>query len=328
MGLPKQVVRQSEEVARIEESLKPKQAEVQEAEDKPQEVEAKQPEPVKEESQPQVEQKQPEPPQQQGEDDAKWEHKYKSLANHYTRFAKDQNAKIAELEAKLEELKKAPKQEAKPEAKEDRKPLVTEDDVEQFGSDLVNLARRIARDEYGSRESEYRSEIQELKQALNEAKAQLGDVAKTQTTSAKERFFSGLEARVPNWEQIQNTEACQAWLGTRVAGTRYTWHEVLVDAAGQYDVDRAVEVFQAFRATQPQSAQQKPVNQAELQRQVAPQKSKTAQAPNANKKTYSVADINTVTQQIIKLQKGGRFEEAARLENDLNAAYAEGRVRA
>lgn len=326
MGLPKQVVRQSEEISRLEESLKPKQAEVQEVKATAPEVEAKQPEQAESRPEPQVEQKQPEPPQQQGEDEAKWEHKYKSLANHYTRFAKDQNAKIAELEFALEELRKAPKQEAKPEVKEDAKPLVTEDDVEQFGSDLVNLARRIARDEFGSREKDYRSEIQELKQALNEAKAQLGDVAKTQTVSAKERFFSNLEARVPDWEQLQNTEACQEWLGTRVAGTRYTWHDVLVDAATQHDVGRAVEVFQAFKATQPQ--QQKPVNQAELQRQVAPQKSKNSQAPNANKKVYTVADITSASQQIIKLQKAGKFEDAARLENDLNAAYAEGRIRA
>lgn len=320
MGLPKQVQKQIEAAQILEQQLTAV-AQPQESPPQPVEAPAQQPEPQ--------EAKPVEQPKQQQESDANWEQKYKSLAGHYRRFAEEQNAKVAELSARLEELSKRPVQVEKP-AEPTDKQLVTEADVEQFGSDLVSLARRVAKEEFGERESAYKQMIDKLQTALEAANARIGKVDESLAKNSQETFFTKLESRLPDWESIQNTPECQDWLATRVPGTRATWHDALVAAAQDEDVDRTIEVFETFMQVtgKGRKSPEPKVNQ-ELQRQVAPAKSKgSSQSPQPEKRVYTMADIEATSQRIIKLNKAGQYEEAARLESDLNAAYAEGRYRA
>jgi hypothetical protein len=328
MGLPKQVQRQVEEVRRIEEAMATESGQQVESANAPDAANADnhQPEVVAAEVPKQVEPPVEARPQQQDSEVAKWEHKYKSLANHYTAFAKEQNAKVADLTAKLEEMTKrleAPKETPKGEK------LVTEKDVEQFGDDLIDLQRRVAKEVA----AHYEAKIATLEQKLADASDTLGDVSQQNQRNVAERFYASLEAAVPNWEQLQSTQECQDFLSARVAGARFTWNDALMDAANSADAARAVEVFKAFMSAYPsyapKQAQQPKVNQArsELERQVAPTKSKSATSSVSEKSIYTSSDMDRMTQQMIKLAKGGRHQEAAVIETELNSAIAEGRFK-
>lgn len=327
MGLPKQIQRQVEEVKRLEEAIaaekQPQQPE-QQAQDpaanEPQAVEsvAEQPkQEVRVEAQP-IEAK----PQQPDSEVAKWEHKYKSLANHYTAFAKEQNAKIADLTRQLEELSKKV---VEPQKAEPANKLVTDKDVEQFGDDLIDLQRRVAREVA----SHYEAKIAALEAKIAENDAALGSVTSQQQQSVAERFYAQLNAAVPQWEQWQETSECQEFLGSRVMGAKFTWNDVLQQAAQDADPARAAEVFKAFVQANPKFGAKPQVksNQAELARQVAPSKSRPGNAVVGEKPVYSASDMDRMTQQIIKLSKAGKHDEAAALDAEMTAAYAEGRYK-
>ena len=63
--------------------------------------------------------------------------------------------------------------------------------------------------------------------------------------TANELFLDGLTRALPTWKQVQATDECQAWLASRIPGSRATWNDSLLDAANRHDVDAVMEVFAA-----------------------------------------------------------------------------------
>ena len=103
----------------------------------------------------------------------------------------------------------------------------------------------------------------------------------------------------------------------------------LEDAQSRYDVERVAAFFTTWSDLNGnRSAQQvKPTNQAELQQQVAPKKSSSAgAAPTGSKPSYSTADIAAFYDDIRKGKFKGRDDERAKIERDIFAAQAEGRI--
>ena len=211
---------------------------------------------------------------------------------------------------------------------------VTEKDVEAFGSDLIDVIDRKAQEVVERQAAAYEGRIAELEQALVKAKAQIGDVTQTQAQTAKERFFAHLDTNVPSWNDMQGTSEAQAWLGTKVPGTQWTWDDVLKDAAANHDGQRAVEVFTQFQRQHPQFAPQQSSapskSRQELQRQVAPAKSSSASAPSQSantKRVFTSAEYGSEMNKVVRLNMQGRYDEAKRIESELDAAMAEGRIR-
>ena len=276
-----------------------------------------------------------EPPKPADDDSGTWRQRYLSLQGQYNSQVPALQQQVQTLTESVAQLtqqlktKEAPPPESAPEAD-----LVTSKDVEAFGEDLVDLARRIAKDEFGKRESKYIKQIEALQGQLAEAKGQVGEVVESTAKSANERFFETLDARLPGWDKVQATAECQEWLGTRIPGTAATWDLALKEAAGRRDVQTALEVFDAFFAKHPTlnpKAEPAPAPaptpaKQELERQVAPSKS-TASAPSAgSKRVYTGADYTSESNRLMRLMQQGKAEEAGRLEAELNAALAEGRV--
>lgn len=274
-----------------------------------------------------------EAPKPSDDDSSTWRQRYLSLQGQY-------NSQVPELQRQVQTLtdsvaqltqqlkaKEAPAPAPEPEAD-----LVTKKDVDAFGEDLVDLARRIAKDEFGKRESKYIKQIEALQGQLAEAKGQVGEVVETTTKSANERFFEALDARLPGWDKVQATAECQEWLGTRIPGTAVTWDMALKEAARTRDVKTVLEVFEVFfekhptMSPKPAPAPAPAPAKQELQRQVAPSKSAAA-APSANvKRTYTGAEYQAESMRLMRFMQQGKAEEAGRLEAELNAALAEGRV--
>lgn len=267
---------------------------------------------------------------------AQLEQRYKSLQGMWQSSvarlnkAEQQNAELSEqlqqAIAKLESVA-AP---AKP--GESATSLVTDKDAEAFGTDLIDLARRVAKEQFGEREQQLLGQIGKLEQRLAAQDERLGTVAETQVATAQERFYAALDGSLPQWEAIQATPECQTWLQTRVPGTRYTWNQALLAAAGEQDSARALEVFDTFLAAHPKMdprKKQAPApqsNKAELQRQVAPSKSAAATATPQGKRVYSAREYSAEMDRVIQLGKARQYDDQTALENELNAALAEGRV--
>jgi hypothetical protein len=264
------------------------------------------------------------------------EQRYRSLqgmwqsANARLQKAEAQNSELAEKlqEAidKLEKVAQAKPAEPKPSS------LVTDKDAEAFGTDLIDLARRVAKEQFGEREQQLLGEISALKQHLAAQDQKLGSVAQSQVVSAQDRFYGALDSGLPQWESIQGTPEAQQWLQTRVPGTRTTWNDALLAAAQEFDAPRALEVFETFLALHPQlDARKKQVapdqsKKAELQRQVAPSKSASAPAASTGKKTYSAAEYSSEMDRVVRMNKARQYDDATALERELDAALSEGRV--
>lgn len=268
---------------------------------------------------------------------AQLEQRYKSLQGMWQssaarlQKAEQQNAelsdKLTQAITKLESLA-AP---AQPTAQTES--LVTDKDAEAFGTDLIDLARRVAKEQFGEREQQLLGQIQKLEQRLVDQDAKLGTVTETQVATAQERFYASLDGSLATWEQIQATPECQQWLQTRVPGARHTWNQALLGAANDFDAPRALEVFDTFLAANPTLDPRKkapaPAPQSkrdELQRQVAPSKSGAATSTPQGKKVYSAREYEQGMNQVVQLGKMRQYDEQAALENELNAALAEGRV--
>ena len=265
------------------------------------------------------------------------EQRYKSLQGMWQSSvarlnkAEQQNAELTEkLQEAIQRLEHAaaPAKPSEPQASS----LVTDKDAEAFGTDLIDLARRVAKEQFGEREQQLLGQIGKLEQRLAAQDAKLGTVAETQVQSAQERFYAALDSGLSQWEAIQATPECQQWLQTRVPGTRNTWNQALLTAAGEQDASRALEVFDSFLAAHPTLDPRKKAAVApeskrnELQRQVAPSKSAAATATPQGKRVYSAVEFNAEMNRVVQLGKARQYDDQAALENELNAAIAEGRV--
>lgn len=331
MGLPSQIQRQLEAAEQLQKQVyEPPAPETTEetGDAAPNESESQAPAVTQEPVAPAAEPK--------NDEYAQLEQRYRSLQGMWqgmnARLAKAEEAN-AELLKKLDEATSKLSAAAPATAAPKTSQLVTEQDAEAFGTDLIDLARRVAKEQFGEREQQLLGKIDKLEQLLAAQDQRLGSVAETQVATAQERFYAALDTALPTWEQIQATPECQTWLKSRVPGTRATWNDALVASAEEHDSARALEVFSTFLAAHPtlDPRRQKPAPEQsrkaeQLQRQVAPSKSGAATATPEGKKVYSAAEWSREMDRVVALGKARQYDEAAAIENELNAALAEGRV--
>jgi len=322
MALPKAVQKQAEEVAAFDKAMEGA-------------VETAEPSQPEEPQQPVLQVAEPPasvvtapaaPPVEPRRDDGQWEQKYRTLQGMFARETQSLRDALRQSNERIDELSRK-QQQAPATPPEPKARLVTEQDSEAFGADLIDMARRVAREEFGEREEAYIAKIDALTGQLTK---QVGEVRETQYATSREAFFGNLAAAFPNWEAVQATEACQKWLGSKVPGANFLWNDVLVDAAEKLDAGRAIEVFTAYAQTQPRAPQPTPVpsgRRSELSRQVTPAKSGGPANAPGEKRTYTAKEYEAESMQIVRLMKAGRHDEATQIENELNAALLEGRLK-
>ena len=329
MALPKQVQKQADDLAAYEQQV----ADARTAnEPKPDEQTNTEANIGRVENAPQSVDNAPKPTGEDDPNNATWRQRYQSLQGQF-------NSQVPALQQQIKQLtdtvgsltEKLEKQVAQPPKAPEPTELVTKTDVDAFGEDLVDLARRIAKEEFGKRESRYLEQIEALEGKLTEAKGQVGEVQQTQAASAAERFFENLNRRLPTWESIQATPECQTWLGTRIPGVGITWNQALINAANERNVDAVMEVFDSFfernPALNPKAQAQTQTNaRQELNRQVAPSKSSATSSTPSQKRIYTVREYEQESMKIMRLMQQGKKDEVRRLEAELDAAAAEGRI--
>lgn len=251
-------------------------------------------------------------------DDETWEHKYKVLAGKYDAevprlhgSVKDLGSKLADALQQIAELKATP---VTPPAET----TVTDKDVEIFGKDLIDLQRRIA----GEVSAKFEAQLNELKSRNEALQAQLEQTGNQVTTMT---FEQRLARDIPDFDEINADPRWVAWLDEFDPLLRSTRREVAQEAFNTGDVEALAAYVKVFKGT---AETPKPRSkQAELERQIAPSRaSSPTSAATPQGKMYTSAQVDALFSKIRQLNIQGKFDEATKLDTEITAAYAEGRV--
>ena len=332
MAIPKQVQKQSEAVQELYKELN--EEEVNENQEAPQqEAEATETVPAADSVEEVAVESSGEHSGDNQEKSTNWQQKYRTLQGMYNadqdrmrQTIADQDAKINNFEQQLANINK--QQQAQNQAPKQPASLLSEKDVEEYG-ESIDIMRKVTKEETGNLLGEVASLKQQIAQMAQNTVPQVQQLANQVGSTQEQLFWSNLAAAVPNWSEINEDESFQAWLLEVDPLSGQPRQKFLEDAQSRYDVKRVAEIFSTWSGLNGKgSAQQvKSTNQNELQQQVAPKKGRSAGAtPTGAKPSYSTADIAAFYEDIRKGKFKGRDDERAKIERDIFAAQAEGRI--
>jgi len=209
--------------------------------------------------------------------------------------------------------------------------LVSDKDVEDYGESL-DVMRKVSREELYPVAQRLAGIEQMLRQMQTSVVPQVQAVAQRQQVSAEQQFWGELTAAVPNFREINGTEAFQSWLLSADPLTGITRQTYLEDAQRSLDSRRVANFFHSWLETTGQANVAQPNGRSaaasELERQVAPGRSRGAGASAvADKgKVYTPGDIQKFFNDVRAGKYKGREQDRDRIERDIFAAQRESRI--
>ena len=246
--------------------------------------------------------------------------------------------RISQLEQLISTMQSAPPVQAQAAPAPATGGFVTQQDVEDYGQEMVEFAQRVSRSENARLQAELDRTQQVLvamEQRLNglqQVVPTVQQVAQNQRVSAEQEFFGRLGAMIPNWEQINADPQFHQWLLTPDPMTGITRQTYIEDAQKNLDVTRVASIFQAFNPqvgapTQRTTTRQS--NVTELERQIGPGRTLAATSPSTQEaRRWTRAEISKLYDDNRRGKFAGRENEFKELERDLFAAQQDGRIAA
>jgi hypothetical protein len=270
-------------------------------------------------------------------DEKSWEHKYHAM---HGRFKKSQT-QIGELQQQMSELgdelvRTQQLIHAAPRTAEPHQPaapahkLITEQDVQNYGTDIIDLAKRAAIESVSGDLAQLRDENAQLKQTVQR--------------TAKQRLADDLTEAVPNWVEIKNSGEFKRWLSLPDVYSGRVKGELLREAVTAANAPRVLAFFKSFltekAATSPsdptldvQPVAQPPRTAAiPLDTLAAPGRARPASGSNnpgspADKPVFTRAQVQAFYARVRTGHYNGRQAEKDAEEQQIFAAQREGRVR-
>lgn len=271
-----------------------------------------------------------------------FEHRYKTLQGMYNADKSRWQQQANELQSRQQQLEQllatlSAQQHTGPATTNDSGSLVSDTDREEYG-DSIDVMRKVSQEELRP----FMGKVSQMETAINQIMAnlntqivpQMQQVAQQQAVSQEDRFWQTLASAVPNWQQINNDKTFHEWLLEidPLTGTSRQSHLEL--AQRNLNASRVAAFFSTFSD---QTGKYKPNANAqpnrsaqatELEKQVAPGKSRTNNSVNSNKseKTYSPDDIRKFFDDVRAGKYKGREAERNRVERDIFSAQQDGRI--
>lgn len=303
MALPYSVQKQAEYVEQIEKQLAGEPAE---APKNAESTENRQPEP-----------KLSEPVESNRDDEfRKLEARYKTLQGMHQ--AENARWKAREEEAAKERQKLMEElQSLRTQVESKSEPLVSEEDKEVFGEDMVDFVKRAAQEEVRRANPESMTMQAEINRMKQELQAQREMQARDEQMS----FFTSLDNALPDWRSQNEDKEFLAWLAEPDPVYNVRRQELLERAVAAKDVNATASIFMLFRQRTNNP------NQNPLARQVAPAHNRNTPVSTnePQKRIFTQAEIKDFYE---ACRKGWlKDDEAARMEKEIDRAVAEGRVR-
>jgi hypothetical protein len=208
------------------------------------------------------------------------------------------------------------------------KNLITDEDVQNYGTELIDMARRAAMDTVAPEIEALRAENARLTSQV--------------TTTSKRELFMTLDRQMPTWRQINTDQRFIAWLNLRNVYTGQVRKEMLNKAVNGAQAPQVLQMFKDF-LSEAQATGHVPQNQpteqlksapyqpaVDLATLAAPGKARPAQGDAqvpADKPIYTHAQISNYYSEKRRGLWANRLADWDKLEADFIAAGREGRVR-
>ena len=333
MALPKQVQKQLDEVEALEKQLeaqgeetveptevkKKKTSKKAKAEDTTVEVIDEQPpeEPVVVEAEPADD-----IPEEVSDS---FKQKYSTLKGKYDAEVPRLHQQLRELTDQMAAIRKDAEDAKKVEAEKPKEKVsyVTDADREEYGDDLIDFQRRVAKEvsqDYEERFEQQTKVIEALQQKISTTDSQVGE----------QGFAQKLNTLVPGFDQLDSDERWVSWLNEIDPMTRGPRRDQAQAAYNAGDAEAIAHYVSLFNDSVSPATNSKSDRQAELEKQVTPSRSAstvTTKSSNSGSKIYSERDLTNAWTKVRTLNTQGKYNDAEKLEAELSMAYMEGRVK-
>lgn len=266
----------------------------------------------------------PAPPQAQQD---VWEQKYKTLQGLFNKEVPALQHQVRELvqrdqqtATQLEALRMAQQTPAAT-----KPPEVDSRDVESFGSDLVDMVQRVAQQQLAMFAQRLDAMETTADRRLKQVEQEVQGTSQSVAITAEQTFFDTLAKLVPNWETVNESTAFLAWLGAEDPVYGVPRQSGLNAARESLNANRAAAVFKTFESTQAPAPAAKP---NVLDKQVSPRAVATPEPTvQTGAEVLASRDIDKFYLDVRLGKYRGQEDEANRIEQVINQALAEGRVR-
>jgi len=272
------------------------------------------------------------------EDDA-LTHKYKTLQGMYNsekRRNDELTGRIEGLEAllaKMQDLRKQPVEEKQAAAQDKAaESLLTQEEMDDYGSDLIDVMKRAAREAV-------KGELEELREQNRMLKSVVGGVGQRQEVSEQEKFYARLESKVDNWKDLNSDPDFLNWLAQQDVYAGEPRKALLTRAFRANDADRVARFFigyleehaalKATPTTQPTPALGAGGGKVDLASLAAPGTGASGSADRTNQnavRQWKESEIGAFYDAATKGRYKGRADEYARIELQINEAMKAGRI--
>lgn len=319
--LPKAIQAELEAAEAIEKQIAEEQAALQKGNtDKPEADQAQTPAP----EEPKDVEPTPQPTEQVNQGDDGWKQKFEVLTGKYNaevprlyQQLKEQASLLESLQNQLAEKKPEPTQPEQP-----KETLVTSNDEETFGTDLIDLARRVSRDELSALRSEL-SQMKDMIKGIADLPKRVDLVAQQQAETVTERYWNAVEAQVPDWNQIDTDQRWIDFLNQTPPFALKSYRDMASEAIAAGQVAPIVELVKVWKQQAGVTGQANA--KQELERQVAPAKQNASATPQG-KKIWTMAEYERAYDPRLGAEMSEADIEALQAEAD--QALVEGRIQA
>lgn len=270
-----------------------------------------------------------------------WQHKYATLQGMYNADVPRLNAQVREFRervANLEQILANMQAAGTPQTRENSfGKLVTQEDIDAYGEDLISVAKRAAKEELGPELMRIQRENEQLRAQNLQFHQSLGNVSATQVKNSRQVMLEELTKAVPDWATVNVDPEFIQWLAEPDAFSGETRQALLLKAFENADAPRVVLFFKKFLAektaitgqrqdpTQPSPA----VNMDTL---VAPGRAQTVATPvnpgaGADEAIWTQAEIQHFYADVQRGKFKNNPTEKQRLEASIMRAVNSGRVK-
>jgi hypothetical protein len=153
------------------------------------------------------------------------------------------NDRLNQLERSIASMQAqgAPPPEQRPDAAVPRvKPkLVTPEEEQDFGEDLLNVVGKRAREEYAP-------EFEDLAERLKRLEGRVEGVTTITDRSQKAQLYDTLGSQIPNWKDVNRSDDFKAWLAMPDTFSGRRRLDMLQEAFSRHEAGRVVAFFRGF----------------------------------------------------------------------------------
>lgn len=274
---------------------------------------------------------QPDPAPAQAQPD-NWEHRYNSMKGRYDQALETINLMQGQMTDLGNELMRTQAMIGTPQQAQQPAPLITAQDVEQYGSDMLDVVQRAA--------------VQAVQPELKKLESENEELRKTIKKNAFSNVNQTLDQHIPNWKEINRSREFKQWLSLLDIYSGQVRGKMLNAAYQAADAPRVVAFFQGFLqdlATaghvpqpQPQPTPQ-PAEQparepaVQLASLAAPGRPRPAsggtQITDTSKPSFTRQQVQSFYNDVRRGAYAGRDADKNVLEQQIFAAQREGRIK-